>query len=338
MQKFQIKVPASSANIGPGFDVLGMSLEKYMTLDVEVSTESGPCVLTYEGDGKEHVSLDVQKNMITQTSLYVLRCNNISTFPYATKIHVINPIPLGRGMGSSGSAAIAGVMLANEIAKLGLSKLQMMDYVLMIERHPDNVMASMMGGFVGSFLRELSEEEKNAFSPSADDLLKNEALTLPPKSLGTFTRLPWASELKAIVVIPEFHLATSKARSVLPTSYGRTDVVYNLQRLALLTTALGQTPINPHLVYEVMKDKVHQPYRASLIPGLQNILATLNPDTQPGLCGICLSGAGPTVLALATGNFDEIAHAMLSIFEKHGVKCRYLVLSPAFDGATVKYF
>ncbi|EPY54008.1 homoserine kinase [Schizosaccharomyces cryophilus OY26] len=337
MYQFQIKVPASSANIGPGFDVLGMSLEVYMTLDVQVGDDKGACVLSYEGDGANEVPLDIHKNMISQTALYVLRCHDIHEFPLAVKIHVKNPIPLGRGMGSSGSAAIAGVLLANELAHLKLSKLQMMDYVLMIERHPDNVMASMMGGFVGSFLRELSDVEKEAMIPSASDLLTNQGFSRPPKGLGTYAKLPWAPELKALVVIPQFHLSTSKARSVLPSSYTKPDVIYNLQRLALLTTALGQTPINAHLIHEVMKDKVHQPYRSQLIPGLQTILAQMTPESQPGLCGICLSGAGPTILALATDNYEEIAQKMLIIFKQNNVDCNYLVLSPAFEGASVTY-
>ncbi|EEB08014.1 homoserine kinase [Schizosaccharomyces japonicus yFS275] len=337
MAKFQISVPASSANIGPGFDVLGLSLDYSMTVDVETSSGPGDFVLTYEGDSADSVSTKPSENMVTQVALYVLRCNGMEDFPVGVRAHVKNPIPLGRGMGSSASAAIAGVMLANEVAKLGLSKDEMMDYVLMLERHPDNVMAAMMGGLVASFLRELSEEERKAFEPSDDDLLKHRALTIPPKKLASYFRFPWNPDMKAIVVIPEFHLATSKARSVLPQTYSRADAIFNLQRLVMLTAAIGQSPVQADVVCEAMQDKLHQPYRASLVPGLTEIINTLKPENLPGVCGSCLSGAGPTVLALATANFEKIAETMVGIFKKNGINCRYLVLSPAFGGASVTY-
>lgn len=111
--------------------------------------------------------------------------------------------------------------------------------------------------------------------------------------------------------------------------------VFNLQRAALLPTVLGQSPPDPDMIYLAMQDKLHQPYRQSLIPGLTDILLSLSPKTQPGLLGICLSGAGPTILALATGNFEDIAKSIMGRFEIEGISCQWKTLEPAQEGATV---
>lgn len=147
----------------------------------------------------------------------------------------------------------------------------------------------------------------------------------------------WAPELKAIAIIPHFEVSTASARQVLPASYSRPDVVFNLQRIALLPMALGQSPPNAEQIYLAMQDKVHQPYRSGLIPGLPEILASVTPKSHPGLCGICLSGAGPTILALATENFEKIAEVILYMFKIKGISCEWKLLEPAEDGATVEY-
>lgn len=112
--------------------------------------------------------------------------------------------------------------------------------------------------------------------------------------------------------------------------------VFNLQRAALLPTALGQSPPDPDMIYLAMQDKIHQPYRQSLIPGLTQVLQSMTPKTQPGLLGIALSGAGPTILALATDNFDEIADRIIKQFKEENIACQWKLLEPATDGATVE--
>ncbi|KAH0253985.1 phosphoribosylformylglycinamidine cyclo-ligase-like protein, partial [Aureobasidium melanogenum] len=136
-----------------------------------------------------------------------------------------------------------------------------------------------------------------------------------------------------IAIIPDFEVSTAKARSVLPTEYPKADVISNLQRIALLTTALGQSPPNADMIYDGMQDKIHQPYRKTLIPGLTEILKSVTPTSQPGLLGICLSGAGPTILALATHNFEQIANHLLGEFKKENINCEWKLLEPAYDGA-----
>lgn len=349
MSKFSLKVPASSANIGPGFDVLGIGLNLF--LEIQVSTD--PSVdtsddqhfvkLSYEGDGAEHVPLRSEKNLITQTALYVMRCNGIKHFPKGTHIHVINPIPLGRGLGSSGAAIVGGVMLGNEIGQLQLSKERMLDYCLLIERHPDNIAAAMLGGFVGSYLNQLSDEETLAKNvpmehilPSVDTPVELHETRAPPQNIGQYVKYNWNKQIRCVTVIPMFEVKTDDARAVLPSLYTKEDIVFNLQRLAVLTTALTLPQPDHKLIYEAMRDKIHQPYRAQLIPGLDRVLKELTPELSPGLCGICLSGAGPTILCLATDNYETIADRVIGIFKENGVECKWELLDIAYDGAVVE--
>lgn len=138
---FTIRIPCSSANIGPGFDVIGLALTLYLEVHVTVDSSSSQekqlplnCAITYENlsGSKEQISLDPEVNLITRVALYVLRCHDQRAFPANTHVHITNPIPLGRGLGTSGTAVVAGVVLGNELGKLGLSKARLLDYCLMI--------------------------------------------------------------------------------------------------------------------------------------------------------------------------------------------------------------
>ncbi|KAF2496776.1 phosphoribosylformylglycinamidine cyclo-ligase-like protein [Lophium mytilinum] len=343
-----IRVPCSSANIGPGFDVIGLALNVYLEVTLTVTTQPSSahslnCRITYEGLGAGTVPLQAEDNLITRTAVYVLRCHGIRAFPAETHVHINNPIPLGRGLGSSGAAIVAGVFLANEVGNLGLSKARMLDYCLMEERHPDNVAAALYGGFVGTYLNELDPEDTARLEIPLSEVLPEPAGGVdtglqppePPKNIGHYKKFKWAPEIKCICIIPDFEVSTAKARDVLPTTYSRKDLVFNMQRLALLTTALGESPPDPDMIYLAMQDKIHQPYRKTLIPGLTEILQSVTPQSHPGLLGICLSGAGPTILALATENFDTIANDLLSEFQKHNITCDWKLLQPAEEGTTV---
>lgn len=350
-----IKVPCSSANIGPGFDVIGLALSIYLELHVTLdpldkTPRSLNCHITYEGVDANEVSLDAEENLIIRTAIYVLRCHGQRMFPEGTKVHIKNPIPLGRGLGSSGAAVVAGVALGNEIGNLNLSKSRMLDYCLMIERHPDNVAAALYGGFVGTYLNELSPEDIERKEIPLSEVLPQPAGGIdtglkppePPFNIGHYKKFRWAKEVKCITIIPNFEVPTATARKVLPSNYSREDMVFNMQRIALLATTLGESPPDPQMIYEGMQDKVHQPYRKGLIPGLTEILRSVTPTTHPGLLGVCLSGAGPTILALATHNFDNIAESLISHIKKayedeknQKIDCQWKLLEPAQDGTTV---
>lgn len=239
-RSFTITVPATSANIGPGFDVVGLSLSLYLTLKVTIEPPTASCpprppVLTYTGEGSDEVPLDAYKNLTTRVALYVLRCHDIPKFPTNVSIHVDNEIPFGRGLGSSGAAVIAGVILGNELGQLNLPQSRLLDFALMVERHPDNVTAALVGGFVGSYLRELDQAATEAASVPLSEVLPEyppdagEDWGLdppqPPNGIGHFVRFGWAKSIRAVAIIPRFELSTATAREVLPLVYSRKDLV-----------------------------------------------------------------------------------------------------------------
>ncbi|EEY15590.1 homoserine kinase [Verticillium alfalfae VaMs.102] len=357
METFVIKTPSSSANIGPGFDVIGLALSVYLELHVTIdraratSAEPLNCRITYEGqgEGSADISLDPSVNLITRVALYVLRCHGQRMFPVETHVHIKNPIPLGRGLGSSGSAVVAGVMLGREVGHLDLDLDRLFDFCLMIERHPDNVGASLYGGFVGTYLRPLAPEDTQRIEIPLAEVLPaphgyNDTCKTPPSSSTNRPGLerprgledknnagqkqfPWAKEIKAIAIIPNFQVPTHLAREVLPPHYTRPDV-----RIALLPVALGTSPPDPELIHLAMQDKIHQPYRQTLIPGLSEVVESMSPSNQPGFLGVCLSGAGPTILALATGNFEAIANRIIQTLKDANPKqidCEWRILEPA---------
>ena len=249
---FVIKVPATSANIGPGFDVVGLSLSLHLTLTVTFVPTDGPHanppILEHVGEGSDEVPLDPYKNLTTRVALYVLRCHDIQRFPTTLpsasdrttqnvqlKIAVDNEIPFGRGLGSSGAAVIAGVLLGNELGNLKLSTSRILDFALMVERHPDNVTAALVGGFVGSYLRELDAAATEAASVPLSEVLPEyppdagEDWGLnppkPPSGIGHYVRFGWSESIRAVAIIPRFELSTASARQVLPQSYSRKDLV-----------------------------------------------------------------------------------------------------------------
>ncbi|KAL9098710.1 MAG: hypothetical protein Q9163_005678 [Psora crenata] len=353
MSNFYIRVPASSANLGPGFDVIGLALDLWLELQVSISSAkvNGPtefnCNITCEGIGSEKIVLQPDRNLITRTALYVLRCHGQDTFPVQTKVHIINDIPLGRGLGSSGAAVVAGVMLGDAVGGLALSKDRILDFCLMIERHPDNVAAALFGGLVGAYLRELDSEALTRREIPLSEILPEPAggintglkPPIPPYSIGHHVKFGWSPAIKAIVIVPDYEVSTAKAREVLPDKYLRKDVTFNIQRAALLTYALSQTHPDPLVICEAMRDLIHQPYRQALVPGLDEVL-TLTPKSLPGLLGICLSGAGPSILVLATHDYEAIANKVISILDSASPKHTHFdwkILEPAQSGAQIGY-
>ena len=239
-RSFTIRVPATSANIGPGFDVVGLSLSLQLSLKVSHPLSPPPCsylqpLVAYTGEGADEVPLDPYKNLTTRVALYVLRCNNIHRFPSHLSIQVHNEIPFGRGLGSSGAAVIAGVLLGNELGNLALPTERLLDFALMVERHPDNVTAALVGGFVGSYLKELDKEASEAASVPLSEVLpeyppdagEDWGLNppVPPFGIGHYVRFKWSESIKAVAIIPRFELSTAKAREVLPIEYSRKDLV-----------------------------------------------------------------------------------------------------------------
>ncbi|KAJ2995212.1 hypothetical protein HDV02_000941 [Globomyces sp. JEL0801] len=312
----KITVPCSTANLGPGFDVLGAGLSLYLVLTVEKS-QLPVSVITYEGNNASTVALEPSENFIAQMATYV--ANTVGKTLPTFNLHINNPIPLGRGLGSSGSAIIGAIAMADYLLDLKLNQHEILDYGTLIEGHPDNVAGSLYGSWVLTYCRcELPKLGNECFKagnfdvPSPASILKKNQLT------GHLTRptiLNVNKNIKCVVTIPEFTVATSLARSVLPANYSRSDCVFNMGRVSSLVLALQQPEINARVISESMKDKIHQSYRGHLVPGLTQIL-DLTPESCEGLLGVCLSGAGPTVLALCNSNFDKIGNTLKGIFSK----------------------
>eukprot|EP01112_Ceratiomyxa_fruticulosa_P007252 TRINITY_DN1872_c0_g1_i2.p1 TRINITY_DN1872_c0_g1~~TRINITY_DN1872_c0_g1_i2.p1 ORF type:complete len:322 (-),score=54.39 TRINITY_DN1872_c0_g1_i2:85-1050(-) len=317
MRKFHIKVPGSSANLGAGFDALSLGFCIYLNIYVTVEDEELPIkelILSFKGEGSESVSLD-ESNLICKTMHHVVKKRNAHLPNRKIHIDIENEIPLGRGMGSSGTAVVAGCLLASELCNLKLSTSEILKDALEIENHPDNTSASLLGGFVVSAVDE--------------------------RGTCHFHTNPMPSCIKAVVAIPQFQLLTKVARSVLPSSFSMSQLVYNLQRSSLLVSILREIGYTNKVDERLAKlfrvgilDCVHQPFRSDLIPGLKENLS-LNNEDIPGLLGVCLSGAGPTVLAFATHNFEEVGNKMKEKFTEKGVRADILVLDFDNNGSTI---
>ena len=321
-----------------------------LELQVEELSRGGSpplnCEIECEGEGARTLSCDPDKNLITKVALYVLRCHGIHAFEVPTRVCIINSIPLSRGLGSSAAAVVAGVSLANEVGHLNLSKERMFDYCLMVERHPDNIGAACFGGFVGTFMKTLSPEDTARIEIPLSEVLPELsrgidtcqlAIHEPPHTIGSYHQFRFNTDIKCVVVIPNFELNTAEARERLPGSYSREDAIFNSQRSVLLPVLLAESTPDPAKISEAMRDRLHQPYRADLIPGFAKVLTNIKHDGYPGLLAVCLSGAGPTILALATSNFEMIAKAIIAILsEAQEIHYDWQVLELDPDGATVE--
>ena len=221
--------------------MIGLALSLYLELRVTEKPPNNPnepppplnCTVTYSGVGEDSIDLHPSNNLLTRTALYVLKCHDIDTFPPSTHVHIHNPIPLGRGLGSSGAAVVAGVLLGDLVGNLNLPKTRILDFALMVERHPDNVAAALYGGFVGTYLNELDPDDMARKEVPLSEVLPQPAggvdtglrPPIPPDNIGHFRRFKWSKDIKAVAIIPDFEVSTAKAREVLPQTYSRKDMV-----------------------------------------------------------------------------------------------------------------
>jgi homoserine kinase len=289
--KRTVRVPASTSNLGPGFDALSLALEIYLTVGVDGGSESASHQVASSGVDAEKMPSGPD-NLILKVLNLVAKHRKRPLEP--TRLRVQNEIPLARGLGSSAAAILAGISCYEMIAADELTTEEVLRYAQEFEPHPDNLSASLMGGLTVSAIAASGY-------PVVSKIAVREGLT-------------------PVLVIPDFELATDKARGVLPESYTRSDLVFNIQRSALVVAAMmdGQWD----LLSEAMRDRVHQPYRGILIPGLEQVLAI----RQEGLSGIALSGAGPTVLALAQpGCEEDVGRTVQEVFMNHGVAATFEV-------------
>jgi homoserine kinase len=288
----RLRLPATSANLGPGFDAAAVALDLYLEIDAEPAAEFS---IAATGRNPERCGR-LEDNLVLEVYKGLLANHGRPIAPLA--IRMKNGIPLGMGCGSSAAGRLAGIALANHFGKLGWSSEQILQEACALEGHPDNAAACWLGGFVTAAC-----EGRDVYA----------ARVVPP--------VGW----QAIVVFPANPLSTSEARALLPESYVRADVVANIQAAALLGLAFAQR--RGDLLRLAMKDRVHQPYRSAMCPLLPHLLPLAG---QHGILGAALSGAGPAVLLVvgSEGQLKEatqaIHRALDGILEPELMICRFV--------------
>ncbi|HEU4390372.1 MAG TPA: homoserine kinase [Blastocatellia bacterium] len=299
-----IRVPASTSNLGPGFDSHGLALSLYLTLEVE-PTENPYGTFTFEGEGAEELRTAAEDNIIFSAMRFAADREGIALQP--ARIHVANEIPLARGLGSSGAAIIAGLSAFEVISGVELTTAKLLSYATEIEGHSDNVAAALLGSFVVSCVTEAGE-----------------VLAAPVR---------WPAEVRALVAVPDFKVKTEHARGVLPATLSLQDAVFNIQRASLMVAAVSGKHFG--LMREAARDRVHQPHRAPLVPGLNEVLALADEGSAPDLLAVALSGSGPTVVVFAAKGLDGIGRLVERCFERHGIRSEIRVLDIETQGRVV---
>jgi homoserine kinase len=284
---FEVRVPASTSNLGAGFDCLGLALQLHLTIRATVTPRSKTkCRVRTTGAKENNVLPRTAENLIYRAMAYAAERERLALPPLDLAVH--NEIPLGRGLGSSAAAIVGGIKLSGLLCDHDLSNEKVLQYAAEFEGHADNVAASLMGGF----------------TVSCTDQLGNVIAI----------KRAWPPAIKVVVVSPETHVETKLARTTLPRHINHADAVYNLQRVALFNAALAERRYD--LLWEAMQDRLHQEKRKTLVPGLAEALAT---SPMPGLFGLALSGAGPSVVALAEKNFEQIGESLARCFRQRGI-------------------
>lgn len=297
----RVIVPATSANCGPGFDVLGAACNLYNEFTYELTERGFELEVTGEGSGRLHAS---GKNLAFLA--FFRLWNELTDRRYTgLKVTMHNRIPLSRGLGSSSTAIVAGLMAANYLTGSTLTRQQLVDYATEIEGHPDNVAPALLGGFTVSYMVHG----------------KAASLRFVPKMPLSF-----------IAAVPAEPLSTARARQAIPEKVSHKDAVFNAGRSALLVSALltGEYKFLP----DALEDRLHQPYRMPLINGTQ---AVFKAAKNAGAYGAIISGAGSTLMAYAAADADSeaIGRAMQQAFEKAGQQAVYHVLKLDEEGARV---
>lgn len=298
MTRLTISVPASAANLGPGFDSLALALDLRNTL--EVRTAASGLQVQIEGEGREGLPADVS-NLMVRAMLKVFR---LADRPApGLELHAHNRIPIAAGLGSSAAAIVAGLAAADALSGLSLSRGQLLQLAAEMEGHADNAAAAIFGGL---------------------NLVIAEAQTYSAR------QLPLGLS-QVILVTPSVTLATADMRRALPRNVPLQDAVFNLGRTALLLEALRTGDLQ--LLGTAMQDRLHQPYRAHFIPGFEAAcLAALS----AGAAGAALSGAGPSLLAFAAAADPAIGEAMVRAFQQHGLQASWRMVPVDQDGLRVE--
>ena len=299
MKKIYVRVPATTANLGPGFDALGLALDLWNETEF-IKTSDKKITLDITGEGKGILAED-KGNAILSAALQLYEL--VGKDPGGLTIHCINRIPLTSGLGSSSAALLTGMLGANALLGEPFSREEILTMATENEGHPDNVVPAMLGGLVASAIK------------GGEIIMRK--LVVSPMSIT--------------VVMPDFYFPTKAAREILPEYVLRQDAVFNLSRAVLVIKALETGDLD--LLSDVMEDSLHQPYRLPLIPGAHAAIAAAR---QAGASAVALSGAGPSLIAFSGQPANSgIGIVMQQAFEQAGLKARIFPLNISQSGASV---
>ena len=318
LRLIRVMAPATTANLGPGYDCFGLALDLWNRLDVMDGAAPGdgrPLVeITGEGAGELAAG---PENLVYRAMVFLFQEAGREMPGVRLRCH--NEIPLERGLGSSAAAIAGGLVAANALCDGAFDSRDLLEMAATIEGHPDNVAAAILGGLQ----LVLTAQEDTPLSPS----LAKEGY----RGVGLFTAaIDVPPELNAVLFIPDLRIATSDARAVLPEKVTVADAVYNMGRAALLLA--GMTTNHLEYLGVATQDRLHQPYREALFPAMKLLFRAAR---GAGALGVFLSGSGSTVLALTRGREMTVAYEMAEAARQAGVAGRVQVTRPTGRGAHI---
>ncbi len=301
--KVKVKVPATTANLGPGFDALGLALDLWNEAEFR-ATGDGKITVQVKGEGKGRLPTD-ESNAVAAAALQVYQLAG-KPCP-GMHIRCLNRVPLGSGLGSSSAAMLTGMLGANVLLGSPFSREEILKLAIETEGHPDNVAPAMLGGLVASIIHE--------------EHVVSLRLTLTSRR----------SPIHITVALPDFEFPTRQARAILPQQIERRDAIYNISRAVIVTEAFRVGDME--MLGEAMEDRLHQPYRIPLIPGAQSAMEAMK---AAGAAAVALSGAGPSLIAFSSKAEAGIGAAAQRAFAQAGLSSRIYRLKISRKGAQVQ--
>lgn len=306
--KVTVKVPATSANLGPGFDCLGLALPIYNEITVEETVMPGSGVeinIIDETEKYDTLSIPKDENNIVYKAIELLY-NFVGQTASDMKITIKTNIPVTRGLGSSAAVIVGGLMAANKLLGNPADEAVLLSIASEVEGHPDNVTPAMMGGFC---VASIEDDGSVAYS-----------------------KILWPEDWKLTVLIPDYELDTKIARSILPEKITIPDAAYNVRKASMLIDAVYRQDFE--LMKKCLKDKLHQPYREQLIKGFKELTELL--ENKDDILGCVISGAGPTILVISKNDgFEKVENEVKQIFDDYNVNCDIRTLDIENEGSKI---
>jgi homoserine kinase len=292
-----INVPATSANLGPGFDALGLALDLWNTTSITPASEFA---VTIQGEGADRLAMG-KNNLIVRAAQRLADRAGRPLPPFQAEC--VNAIPLSSGMGSSSGAILTGLLAGNALLENRFTRDEILDFACEMEGHPDNVAPAMLGGLVVSTIQE---------------------------GRVIARQIPVGMDMHVTIALPDFYFPTKQARAALPNKVSMKNAVHNISRAVLVTEAFRSGDLS--LLGDAMVDKLHQPYRLKLIPGAASAMEAAK---TAGAAAAALSGAGPGVIAFSSKAGAGIGESMRRAFEAAGLAARIFHLRVSGRGAEI---